>query len=237
MGLENEIVACVYCGLRPGVTADHVVPKCLFPSPLPSDMVTVRACRECNEDKSKDDEYLRDYFVADLENEGNPLTSGQLRERLHRSARKNRSRLFRDMRERVRRVPVRTPAGLYLGDVYGMPIEGERLNRTFGRITRGLYYRLYQQRLPDDCTFDPQRVKPEFKQATVDMFMSKGPRPIYSIGETFECTYAIATEDPTVTFWLQRYFNIFITVSTNLGRTDRPNVAQPKLLTSWLSSR
>ena len=39
---------CVYCWKNPATTDDHVIPRCLFIPPLPSNMPTVPACQECN---------------------------------------------------------------------------------------------------------------------------------------------------------------------------------------------
>jgi len=68
---------CVYCGVNPATTRDHVIPECLFVPPLPSNMVTVPACADCNTTKkSQDDPYLRDMLVYDS---GRPLPAGYAR--------------------------------------------------------------------------------------------------------------------------------------------------------------
>jgi len=57
---------CVYCGVNPATTRDYVIPECLFVPPLPSNMVTVPACADCNTTKkAQDDPYLRDMLVYD----------------------------------------------------------------------------------------------------------------------------------------------------------------------------
>ncbi len=50
---------CIYCG-RPAEDGDHVPPQCIFPRPLPADLITVPSCRVCNRRFSVDDEYFRD---------------------------------------------------------------------------------------------------------------------------------------------------------------------------------
>lgn len=50
--------ACIYCGV-PATTRDHVPPKLLLVRPLPSTLLTVPSCLECNRGRSEDEEYLR----------------------------------------------------------------------------------------------------------------------------------------------------------------------------------
>lgn len=50
---------CYLCGSYKDLTRDHVPPKCLFPKPRPSDLLTLPCCYECNNSASDDDEYLR----------------------------------------------------------------------------------------------------------------------------------------------------------------------------------
>ena len=59
----EEIPLCIYCGVNVGDEPDHVPPKCLFPQPRPSDLVTVPSCARCNRRFALDDEYFRDVIV------------------------------------------------------------------------------------------------------------------------------------------------------------------------------
>jgi hypothetical protein len=76
---------------------DHMVPRCLFPSPLPSDLVTVPVCASCNNEKSRDDDYLRDMLVIDIDNTHHPEAQALLKGKVIRSMRKNRSVIARDV--------------------------------------------------------------------------------------------------------------------------------------------
>ena len=66
---------CGYCGDQPALTVDHVIPKSLFPRPLSKFMLTVPACKKCNEEKALDDDYLRDMMVIDIENDGHTASA------------------------------------------------------------------------------------------------------------------------------------------------------------------
>lgn len=59
--------SCYLCGAtdKP-LTADHIIPKVLFPEPRPSNLITVRACAPCNNGMSKDDALLAVYLSAVL---------------------------------------------------------------------------------------------------------------------------------------------------------------------------
>lgn len=51
--------SCYLCGSTENLTKDHIPPKNLFPSPKPTDLITVWCCRECNEKFSLIDESFR----------------------------------------------------------------------------------------------------------------------------------------------------------------------------------
>jgi hypothetical protein len=99
---------------------------------------------------------------------------------------------------------------VYLGTAPAIPIKKTRIDRTFGRITRGLYYRLYNEtRLPDDCTFEVGKVHPMAKEQTIKNFDRPGAR-MYAMGDSFDCVYVIPKDDPTVSLWLLQFLNVFV---------------------------
>src|ERR1700704_4123856 len=63
---------CTYCGETKPVTADHIIPKNLFPKPYPPNMWTVPCCGECNGGYSKDDEYFRLVLTLSEKSKGQP---------------------------------------------------------------------------------------------------------------------------------------------------------------------
>src|SRR4051812_32449628 len=66
MSKRRRTGICAYCGESGNITRDHVIPRCLFPRPLPQDMLTVPACDSCNGRKSRHDDFLRDILVTDI---------------------------------------------------------------------------------------------------------------------------------------------------------------------------
>lgn len=62
MSHRKQAGPCFNCG-APSETRDHVPPKGVFPAPRPKQLITVPACRKCNNSTKLDDEYFR-WFVA-----------------------------------------------------------------------------------------------------------------------------------------------------------------------------
>jgi hypothetical protein len=213
---------CVYCGETKLLTKDHVIPKCLFPAPLPSIMVTVPVCDECNNEKSKHDDYLRDMLVVDAESaessEAQTLVSGKVT----RSASKNLSAVIRAAKEKGKFEAVHSPGGIYLGHGYTFPLEGERVNHIFSLMVRGLYYKLTGLYLPQDCKFDVRRLtSPEFSEYW-EMLKKIGYNGPYRLGnDVFTCIFIYAAEEPAVSqWWLWFYNSICVFVTTAPANYD-----------------
>ncbi len=218
---SSDPVLCVYCDAEPSATMDHVVPKSLFPRPLPAEMVTVPACQRCNNEKSRDDDYLRDMLVIDIENTLHPVAQRLLAGEMSRSARRNRSLIARDIASKGAIRPMHSMGGIFLGQFPCVPLDEVRVNRLFARITRGLYYKVSGcRRLPQNCEFEVRRVDRFRLRQAVDLLVRLGCRARRDLGNVFGCMQVIAAEDPSVTHWLQWYYNVFITVSTNLSKVS-----------------
>lgn len=50
---------CYLCGRTPADTRDHIPPRCLFPEPRPSNLITVACCRRCNGELGPEDDFFR----------------------------------------------------------------------------------------------------------------------------------------------------------------------------------
>ncbi|MFH2069320.1 MAG: hypothetical protein ABII89_07680 [Candidatus Omnitrophota bacterium] len=131
---------CAYCGATDGLTKDHIPPEQIFPSPRPSNLITVPTCGNCHSDTSKDDEYFR-LKVCLREDAGN-----------HPKARKNWDAIFRSLNRMeasgfqksffadMHNVQLSTPAGIFIGQQLGYDVNMIRIRRVVERITRGLYF-------------------------------------------------------------------------------------------------
>lgn len=144
---------CAYCGKVPAETVDHVVPKCLFGTPLPTNMITVPACSRCNGAKSRLDSLLRDFLVCE---EGRPphqvadsLRAGPYK----RAVARKQSEFWKEIDAgRFKRHNL-SLNGFDLGQFLEVPFGNGPVKESITYIVRGLYYRMLKQRLPDDHTF------------------------------------------------------------------------------------
>jgi hypothetical protein len=120
---------CVYCG-APADTRDHVPPRLLLEEPLPLNLLTVPACRRCNNGYSDDERYVRDALhvvgfgemsrektapggVVARSLEHSPLL-GQKMNRAHVAGENGRI-LFQPALDRFSRVMAKIGAGLWFG--------------------------------------------------------------------------------------------------------------------------
>jgi hypothetical protein len=178
---------------------DHVVPRCLFIPPLPSAMVTVEVCEECNNEKSLNDAYLRDLLVMDDQCSEHRVARELMAGKVIRSAKSNRSEIAMSAITNSYLKPRFTSSGIYIGHYPSFPIDGERLNQTFRTMIRGLYYRLRKIRLPDDYIFQIRRVDPLHAQEAFDEMKKSGANGPYVLGDVFGCMFMYTAEDENMT--------------------------------------
>jgi len=216
---------CVYCGVEPATTRDHVIPQCLFIPPLPLNMVTVPTCKDCNtKKKSLDDPYLRDMLVFDNDCQHHPVVRQLLKGKAIRSARTNRSVVARGAVAAAQRgmQPRHSLGGLYLGHYYLADLDAVTINRILSTIVKGLHYKVLKQRLPDNCTFEIGRLD----LLHIDELWAHWQRTTYNgpyqLGDVFWCAFMYVAEVPGATTWLLFFYSgICYSVATMpAGMTD-----------------
>ena len=212
---------CAYCGNIGEVTEDHVVPQCLWSGRVPKDAPHVDACRKCNnEEKSRNDTYLRDFLTMDMANEDQPI-----RERIYpkfmRAVQGNHS-VFARHAQRSQLVELAPPGGLFAGYAHGIYLPTQQITKELITIIRGLYHTYIGKgigaTLPESTSFDV------FRQRDVDevvknirILLYMGGRSVsVGTGEVFECAYGCAAEKLDVSLWyLNFYQRIVFSVATN----------------------
>ena len=125
---------CVYCGASQAGTLDHVPPSCLFPSPRPSDLITVPSCRSCNLGASLDDEYFKAVVVMNSEF-GTSSAVRRLRPSVERSF--QRSGFVQGL---LKRASEEDQAQRRNRGSAAYEVDSARLALTVRRIVLGLYY-------------------------------------------------------------------------------------------------
>jgi len=219
---------CAYCGAAPATTRDHIVSKGLFPRPLPPFMVTVPACLKCNQNKSQDEDYLRDVLIADIHTSEHPKAKAIFDGPMARARAKNRSEIARSARH-ARMEPLHTPGGLYLGHHPSVPLDWERISCVVSMMIRGLYYQLRGEPFPQGYSVTVMRLNPlEVQTAWNDMSAAHLNGP-YCLGEgIFRCEMQLVAEDTGVTRWLLRFYQNYV-----LLVTTKPEVANPNVVPPW----
>jgi len=185
-------------------------------------MITVPVCHDCNNEKSKNDDYLRDMLAVDLysskSNEAQTLLSGKV----IRSASKNRSAVIRAAKAKGKVEAIHSPGGIYLGHGYSFPLEVDRVNHIFSTMVRGLYYKLTGTCLPQDCKFDVRRLtSSEFNEywEMLKKVVHNGP---YRLGnDVFLCLFLYGAEEPAMSqWWLWFYDSVCVFVTTAPANYD-----------------
>jgi hypothetical protein len=214
---KSKVDTCVYCGTLTKVTREHVVPECLFSKPLPPNMVTVGTCFVCNNSKSRDDAYLRDFLVADMAASKSAVAQQLRASKFKRSVQTNRSEIIaRAALKRAYRKPLYTPGGIYLGSPIAVPVDTKRLELSFERMVRGLYYHVWKDHLDRDYTFEISRID-GFHTAATWSEMKQAGANIAAIGsDVFACQYVFDIKYHSASRWLLLFFNtILIEVLTH----------------------
>jgi hypothetical protein len=212
---------CAYCGSFGEVTDDHVVPQCLWSGRVPKDAPNVDACKKCNnEEKSRNDAYLRDFLTMDMANESQPV-----RERIYpkfmRAVQRNQS-VFAHHAQRSQLVELVTPGGLFAGYAHGIQLPTQQITKELTTIVRGLFYVYIGKNigitLPETTPFEVfrQRDMNEVIQNIGLLLNMGGVSVSVGTGEVFECAYGCAAEKPDVSLWyLNFYQRVVFSVATN----------------------
>jgi hypothetical protein len=112
--------------------------------------------------------------------------------------------------------PIHTPGGIYLGHGFSFPLEGERVTQLFSLIVRGLYHKLTEKYLPEECKFDVRRLTSSEFNEFWEKLRQIGYNGPYCLGnDVFTCLFIYAAEEPSISqWWLWFYDSICIYVTT-----------------------
>jgi hypothetical protein len=142
--------ACIYCGATDNITDDHVPPKCLFERPLPSNLVTVPACRSCNEQLGLDDEYFKTAMVFRWDADVHPVAVARRGSAMRAMARDQARGFLRLFTDTLQSTPIVLRSGIYVGEGGRFVADMNRIRSVVRRIVRGLHYAKLGVVLPFD---------------------------------------------------------------------------------------
>lgn len=138
---------CVYCCTSLAESGDHVFAREFFLREHRAGLPKVPACLQCNRDKSELEHYLTAVLPFGGRHRDARLTlEGMVPDRLAKNA-----RLYRLLQQGRDGIWVPDAAGLQVPTMT-IPFDGEKLERLFGLIARGLTWHHWQTLLGSDCT-------------------------------------------------------------------------------------
>lgn len=192
---------CIFRGSTEKITADHIPPKCLFPDPKPTNLITVPSCEKCNSSYKKDDEYFR--ICVLVQPDINPTGWKIWNEKVIGRTLKRSPSLRRDLLNNLIPVELRSSSGVYLGEAEVLKFPKRRINRVVKRIVKGLYCHHYGKSLLPGINF--LVVKDPNLSGIVDIIQNH--TNLSSVqAETFQYRYSVAVEDPDQSVWLLRFY-------------------------------
>lgn len=129
----TEKKECYLCGETRDLTRDHLPPECMFRPPLPSNLITVPCCRNCNESFKLDDEALMIFTSAHhaVSLDGMWVWKNKALNSLRRSP-----KLLQNVRKSLLKVPVLEAGTVRIRS--GISIPETRVQHVLIRMTKGL---------------------------------------------------------------------------------------------------
>lgn len=208
--LGMTVNSCAYCGGPHATTRDHVPPKCIFPSPAPSGLVTVRACEACNQGASADDEYFRDVIVRYHRVADQPAAAPILESMLRAAGRPEKQAYAEATLASFRLIDLETSAGIYLDRRLATVASGQRLERAAIRYVRGLYRHEIGEPLPATSSFVVS-LEPDANlasRADIERVLGFGTQRVIA-DNVFWYAWQRAFDNPDITIWLLVFFGAF----------------------------
>lgn len=144
--MRKKIGICVFCGRRRQLTEDHIPPKSLFAKGTA--LIKVCACNECNQESSKDDEFLKLLLTLPLGASQLPQIKPLVPSVIRSFGKKEARRYARGILDSIVPVEITTPGGIFLGHLPGLPVNRNRIERIIRKIVRGLFYEEMKYALP-----------------------------------------------------------------------------------------
>ncbi len=132
---------CYYCG-KPANSKDHTPSKNLLEKPYPENLLTIPACKECNQSFSLDEEYFLNLLV-EISDNPNLLARKEYGGSVYKARKRSKK-----LKERIEKLLIQAEDGR----VYFM-IEGNRIKKVIEKNALGLYYHKYRK-VPDLSAFN-----------------------------------------------------------------------------------
>ncbi|MHC4076530.1 MAG: hypothetical protein ACYSRZ_09010 [Planctomycetota bacterium] len=209
---------CYICG-NLADSSDHIPPDGIFPDPKPKNLITVPACKECNEKTSLDDEYFRTIIaVASYESsDAQMLLDKKITRQL-----KKRPALQKYLVGKMKKVNLFSEGGIYIEKGYAFECDQKRVHAIVEKIVKGLYlhekgFPLNKQCCVTDFILNPKMDEKFLKQVSL--------LPIKRVGDgkIFLYRYLLYSKDSNITAWFLVFFEkILIVAYTGIFDGGKP---------------
>jgi len=198
---------CYLCGV-PATTFDHIPPKSLFPKDFQYKGVKVPACKNCNNATSKDDEYLRDCFaITGWNKEARRVFLGGVRPSYMRPySMMQRITKHQRILSSMAKIDVKTPNGIFLKQVAGMKMKGDRIENALKKIVKGIYFHRYKKSIPDNYTLKVYFQPIDIGTELLNEVKKKGALNVARFGNIFSYMGFITKEDEFVSIWWLSFY-------------------------------
>lgn len=197
--------SCIYCGATGTVTRDHAPPKNLFPTPRPSDLITVPACERCNKSFERDDDYFRIAVLVPADPERHPIAARLWAEKVVRGTLRRSPALKSTIIRSLARLAVTSPAGIYLGTAPTVRLDRKRLDRVASRIVTALHWHHYghvpRPGVKFTVAMGPDLKRPGIAEGVALDFFAGRPWTIIADG-AFRYEHGRVPENPDWGAWL-----------------------------------
>jgi hypothetical protein len=127
---------CFLCGTTENLTRDHIPPKNLFKPPLPTNLITIAACLNCNNSYSLDEEYFR--VCVATQGYGNDTGKWIWDEKVIHSTLRRSPLLRKQLIKHTFSLPVYSTSNLYMEQQRAILYDCNRINHVVEKITKGL---------------------------------------------------------------------------------------------------
>lgn len=209
----NELLQCIYCGAKDDLTRDHVPPKNLFIKPYPPNLLTVPACKDCNESYTLDDEYFRIAVSAEANRNKHPMGSKIWWDKVFGSTLVRSPKLKSVLAENISRVKRKIYNDRLLKNIPILNMDANRVNNILKKITKGLLWHHFQCLLPQKIDALVWMNPPFPDQVTRLLLNLKLERPHPHI---FSYRYGLVKDIPNASIWgMQFYENTHFLIMMN----------------------
>ena len=204
---------CIYCGSERDLTVDHVPPKLLLMRPHPENLITVPACRTCNQSFQKDDEYTRTLLSVDVRASRNSAARSNL-PAVSRSLQRPDARGFVEyLASQTTQSTVLGPDGSPIGQV--IELDKSRVNRTGQRIVRALHFVEVGTPLADSVVRVGSNMGLRATDAdTITIARALKTLPDWRDGSVGTAFSYVAAIGPGFSFWFMLLYDFFFWLGT-----------------------